>query len=279
MAAVVIGATAYVFVVLAGGGHDEALLLIAITALMASGAHLSIGLTKRPILALSVPLLAGWWLATYATVGPIANLAAAAGLGALAGALLGLSAGGSLARCAGLSLLLAVVVEGFATGLAGEPVALGVTTFPLIAVLVLAVLGLLVGWWAEASLGAALLHRTTAADQGAAAGLRGPRLWAVATALGGSFAGLAGALLAHSGAAPPGVQLGLVLAVAAFAGGAGLLAGTLTLTAALWLLPEMLARTGWVSLDWELLTAALIGAALLAAWAGGGLQERDTDHG
>lgn len=281
LAALVLAGATYAFLEVGGGDVADAVVLVAVTALSATAAHLAIGLTARPVLALSVPLIAGWWTATLLPATPLTALAAAALAGLVVGAGIGPAVGGSLARCAAVTLLLALVGEGLSAGFAAEHIGGNAADVPPLPVIAgIALVALAIGWWAEGSLGAALLHRASAADRGAGVGLRAGLAWTLAMALGGVPAGLAGALLAQSGGAPPGVLIGTVLAVAALAGGLGMLGGALALTGALWLVPELLARTALVTVDVELLAAALAALALLVALLAGSLRPVDArPHG
>ncbi|MFW5834327.1 MAG: hypothetical protein ACOCYE_09530 [Pseudomonadota bacterium] len=274
---VIIGVLGGTFLAL-GGPPAELVLLIGIAVLLGVAAHLGIGLTQRPILALPLPLSSGWWAATAFEAAPVLALALAAGVGAAVGALVGYVARGSAARVVATTLLLALLAEGVTLGFAANRLGgpLGAAPSPAL-VAGLAVLALGLGWWLQGSLLAALLDRAAALDGGETAGLDGPVLQALATGLAGAVAGLAGALIGQTGGAPPGLQLGFLLVIAAFAGGRGLLAGTLALTAAFWLLPEVLARASAVTIDVDVLALALAGLALLVALWTRGLDRRVSD--
>lgn len=249
--------------------------LTAIAAFLAAAAHLTIGLTRRPLLGLGVPLLAGWWIAALLPSPALALPAAALG-GLVAGGALGASAGGDHARCAAVTLLAALLAEALSNAVAGERSLLAASSnaLPVALMLVLAALVLALGWWAEGSLAARLLRLASDWDEVAELGLDRRRLWALAAGLGGAAAGLAGAMLAAAGTAPPSAMLGLVLAVAAFAGGIGLLGPTLALTLALWLVPEALAPALADRLDVGLVAATLTTLALAIGLAASAHERR-----
>lgn len=230
---------------------DEALLLTTATALAASGAFFSLGLTARPLLGLSLPLLAGWWLATAGTGGlPLVLLVAAAG-GALAGFGLGLLASGDVARAAAATLALAVVADILSDPLAADRLAASPAVDGVAWLVLLALAAVALGWWSQGSLAAGLLHQARTPAAAAALGLRARPLVILACTFGGIGLGLAGAVLALTGAAPPSLATGLVLAAAAYAGG-GTMAGTLALVAAIWLLPQLGERAAPTTPDLEL---------------------------
>jgi hypothetical protein len=260
---------------LGAGAVDEALLLAAATGFAAVAAHLSAGVARRPILALSVPLLVGWWIATASTLDPVTTLVLAGAGGALAGGLAGLLAGGTAARTAALTLLLAAVAEAVSDRFADDRLAASpaVVGAEALAGLALAALGL--GWWAQAGLTAALLHHGRRPDAAASLGLAtAPRLAQVG-AWGGVAGGWAGAVLAQAGAAPPSVVTGLILAAAALTAG-GTMAATFALTTVFWFLPQLALRARPDIPDLAPWLAAAAVAAVLAVRL---RRPRDDDDG
>lgn len=256
----------WAFVRLLGvGALDEGLLLAAAAGFAAVTAQLGAGLALRPVLALSLPLLAGWWIATLAALDLATTLLLAAGGGAVAGAVVGLAAAGPFWRAATVTLALALVggrlSDAFAADrLAASPAVAGVEAVVLAA---LAALGL--GWWAQHGLTGALVRHAGDAAAAARLGLAlGPRL-ALLGGWGGLAGGAGGAVLAQAGAAPPSIATGLVLAVAALAG-AGSIAVTAALTAVFWLLPQLALRA---RPDVPDLAPWLAGAAAVALLVGG----------
>mgnify|MGYP006309114089 FL=1 len=115
-------AAAVRYVALAAGdpARTEALLLAAAAGLAAVAAHLSAGLAQRPVLALSVPLLAGWCTASASGLDPMTTLLLAGLAGALVGALSGALAGGARRWAAALTLLFALAAERAAALLAPD---------------------------------------------------------------------------------------------------------------------------------------------------------------
>lgn len=246
------------------GAVDEALLLAAAAALAAAGAFLSLGLTGRPLLGLSLPLLAGWWLATTHAVGLPAVLLLAAAGGALAGLVLGLAASGGIARAAAATLALAVAADLVSDPLAADRLTASPVVNGVFWLVVLAVAAVALGWWSQGSLAAGLLHQARAPTTAASLGVRPRPLIVLACAHGGVALGLAGAVLALAGAAPPSLATGLVLAAAAYAGG-GTMAGTLALVAAIWLLPQLGARAAPSAPDLQLWLAGAAAAIMVTA--------------
>ncbi len=257
--------------------RDGAYLVIASGALAAASAFFANGLTGRPILALSVPMLAGWWAATSVAYSLDAALGLAALSGLIAGALIGAVATTPARRTAAITLALAVLADltSDAVGFAFDHT-LGAPTIDSgawIALLALAAIGL--GWRAEGSLAAGLLAPRP--HGGAAAlGIGQRRLLALSGAIGGTAGGIAGALLAISASGPPDVVTGLVLAAAALAAG-GTMAGTLALVTALWVLPQLALRATPTAIDLQLWLAGGVAIVVLVLGLAASLPRRE--HG
>ncbi|MEO1091281.1 MAG: hypothetical protein AAFX81_11635 [Pseudomonadota bacterium] len=239
------------------GALTEGLQLAAVAGLAASAAHFAIGLPGRPMLALSLPILAGWSVAlALPAASPSLTLLLAAFAGSVVGAALGPSAALRPMVCAASTLFLAVLVEVSAAGHAGSRLVAGdALAGAWQAAVALAAVALAVAWWSEASLGAALLRAARQPRLAANLGLPPLRLLVTSAAFGGAAAGVAGVVLAGAGSSAPSPVLGLVLAVAVLIGGAGSISGTLAAVAGLWLLPELALRA---------LPSALGGDPLLA---------------
>lgn len=262
-AAILLAALGFYAQVLGLDAVDEALVLVAAGAVAACAAFVSNGLTGKPILSLSLPLLVGWWIVIAGSLPVVLALAAAALAGAVAGGVAGLLASGPLARTAALTLALAVtadlVSDGFALDRLGQsPAVVGVGWLVGAAIACVAL-----AWWAEGSLAAGLLHHGRTPEAAATLGLRHGRLVVLASLLGGLAGGLAGGMLALGGTGPPDVLAGLVLAAAALGGG-GTMAGTLALVGALWILPQLALRAAPEAVDLGLWLAAGVGVAVLA---------------
>jgi len=223
------------------GAGEEALLLAAAAGLAAVAAQLGAGVTRRPMLALSLPLLVGWWIATLSALDLATTLVLAGAGGALAGTVTGLAAGGAPGRAAALTLLAALAAERVSDLFAADRLAASPTVVGAEALAALAVAALALGWWAQAGLAAALLYHARRPAAAASLGLAPAARLAQLGAWGGVAGGWAGAVLASAGAAPPTVATGLVLLAAALVAG-GTMAATFALTTVFWFLPQLALR-------------------------------------
>jgi len=255
----------------------EAVLLATAAGLIAVAAHLAAGITQRPMLALSVPLLVGWWIAAASAVDLAATLLLAGAGGLLAGAAASVLAAGSPGRAAALTLGVALLVDRCSeVHLGSHALAVGglAGVGPLAGAGALTVAALALGWWAQAGLAAALLHHGRTPTRAAALGMAAAPYLALVGAYGGAAGGWAGALLAHADGGPPDVVSGLVLAAVALAAG-GTMAATLALTTAVWLLPQLALRVRPDLVDLAPWLAGLAATAIVVA----GLRSARTESG
>jgi hypothetical protein len=251
---------------LGAGAGEEAVLLATAAVFAAVAAHLAAGIAQRPILALSVPLLVGWWIATLGPVDLVTTLLFAGAGGALAGGLCGLVAGGAPWRAGAITLLLALAAERVSDLFADDRLAASPAPVGAEMLTAMALGALALGWWAQAGLTAALLDAGRRPEAAASLGFRTAPWLAAAGAWGGIAGGWAGAVMAHAGAAAPSVTTGLILAAAALVAG-GTMAATAALTIVFWFLPQLALRAGPDVPDLAPWLAAGGVAAVLAAAA------------
>ncbi len=262
---------ALVALALGGPGADAeatsiGLLLPAAGAALALMAFLAGGIADRPILGLSMPVLAGWWAATATAWSLVPTLVLAAAAGAAAGLVLAALSTGPAARAAALSLAAAVIADIVSDHFVGEPLPGFPAPTSAVWPALIAAACLAFGWRAEGSLAAALLHNGGDRRARGALGMHLSELLALACALGGIAGGVGGALLAAAGAGPPELATGLILAAAAFAAG-GSMAGTFALTLAIWVLPKVRLGTDDPAQTISLwLAAGAVAAAVATNW-------------
>lgn len=255
----------------------EAAATIAVALAGAVAAHLFIGVTRRPLLVMAMPMLTGWLVERTSGLWPLeglwplaaqaAPIAVAAVCGAALGAVVALF--GVSERKIALAAVTVALSElaAQAVGQMLTPDGAGSDLNATDAAILLSIAGLLmIGCLriARSPVAAGFFLAKTERDAIDLGFQLQPALLGVGL-VAGLAGGVAGYALAAIATEPPGAFLTLIFAAAVWLGG-GLFAATLAAVGGLWLVPELAGRAIGIA-NFEMLAALLaVGATLVFRW-------------